>query len=220
MEVAKGPSLREQVERAISSRIVSGEYAPRTVLTVPTLAVDFGISATPVREAMLTLARRGFLDPVRNKGFRVTDVSPDELRHLAETRALLEAPPMRTLAGTLAGDVLAELAVTADEIVTAARERRLQDYLELDTRFHLRILGCTGNPYLVSVVRDLRQRTRLTGLAALADAGTLEESSLEHAELVRLLAAGDGEAAEELMRRHTGHVAGVWSGRADATARA
>lgn len=205
-------SLREQVERSLSSRIVSGEIAPGTVLTVPTLAPEYDVSATPVREAMLNLARRDFLRPIRNRGFQVTDVSVDELRHLGQVRVLLEAPPMRDVAGHVPPHVREKLERLADEIVAAGAEHRFQDYLESDTEFHLTVLELTGNPILVSIVRDLRQRTRLTGLVQLADSGGLRASSLEHAELVRLLVAGDGEGAERLMRRHVGHVAGIWSG--------
>lgn len=212
MRVLEVQSLREQIERTLSSRIVAGEFAPGTVLTVPTLATEFGVSATPVREAMLNLARRGFLSPIRNRGFRVTEVSEDELRELGEVRVLLEAPPMRVIAGTLTETVVAELEVLAERIVQAGREGRFEDYLEADTAFHLALLERAGNRHLVQLVRELRQQTRLVGLVNLAESDALVASSLEHAELVRLLVAGDGEAAEELMRRHIGHVAGLWSG--------
>ncbi|MDR2323611.1 MAG: GntR family transcriptional regulator [Microbacterium sp.] len=206
-------SLREQVERMIAARIVSGETPPGDVLTVPTLAGDFGVSATPVREAMLNLARRGFLRPIRNRGFQVTEVSADELQQLTEVRLLLEAPPMRRVAGAIEAALEKELRELADRIVAAARSRRFEEYLEADTAFHLRVLAVTGNQKLVDTVRELRQQTRLVGLVRLADADALVPTALEHAELVDLLAAGDGEGAEALMRRHLGHVGGVWSGR-------
>lgn len=205
-------SLREQVERMIAARIVSGETPPGEVLTVPTLAGDFGVSATPVREAMLNLARRGFLRPIRNRGFQVTEVSADELHQLTEVRLLLEAPPMRWVAGAVDGALAKELRELADRIVAAGRARRFEEYLEADTAFHLRVLAVTGNQKLVDTVRELRQQTRLVGLVRLADADALVPTALEHAELVDLLVAGDGEGAEALMRRHLGHVGGVWSG--------
>lgn len=213
MRLLEVTSLRDQVERTLSSRIVAGEFAPGTVLTVPTLAREFGVSATPVREAMLNLARRGFLSPLRNRGFEVTAVSTEELRELGDIRQLLEAPPMRWLAGKLPEETVERLLELADEIVRAGREGRFEDYLEADTTFHLTLLELTGNRHLVRLVRELRQQTRLTGLVNLADSDELEGSSLEHAELVRLLVAGDGEGAEALMRRHIGHVSGLWSGR-------
>jgi DNA-binding GntR family transcriptional regulator len=210
--LAEVVSLREQVERAMSSRIVAGEYEPGAVLTVPTMAAEFGVSATPVREAMLNLARRGFLAPMRNRGFRVTEVSLGELRQLREVRQLLEVPPMRQLAGHLSDAAAGRLRELAAEIVLAGDEGRFQDYLEADTTFHLTLLELTGNQFLVSLVGELRQQTRLTGLVELAEKGALTESALEHAELVQLLLDGKGDAAADLMRRHIGHVGGIWSG--------
>ncbi|MDQ4213243.1 GntR family transcriptional regulator [Microbacterium capsulatum] len=208
-------SLREQVERTIAARIVSGESLPGEVLTVPTLAGDFGVSATPVREAMLNLARRGFLQPIRNRGFQVTEVSADELRQLSDVRILLEAPPMRIVAGNVGPELEQELRALAARIMQAAQEGRFEEYLESDTAFHLRILEATGNAKLVDVVRELRQQTRLVGLVHLAETDALMPSAREHGELVDLLVAGDGPGAEALMRRHIGHVGGLWSGLAE-----
>ena len=201
-------SLREQVEEALSSQIITGEIQPGAVLTAPSL----GVSATPVREALLTLQRRGFLEPIRNKGFRVTDVSLDELRQLAEVRLLLECPPMREIAGRIPSAAQTELREIAEEIVAAGAEGRLQDYLAADTRFHLLLIELVGNDHLTRLVRELRQQTRLGGLATLAESEVLVESSKEHARLLDLLASGDGEGAEALMRTHIGHVPGIWSG--------
>lgn len=210
--LASAESLRAQIEGQLASRIISGEFAPGHVLTVPTLAVDFGVSATPVREAILNLARRGFLSPIRNRGFVVTEVSPDELRELSDVRLLLEPPTMQLVAGTLDDQTEAELRTLADRIVEAGQQGRFDEYLTADTAFHLRILECTGNRKLVEVVSELRQQTRLVGLAHLAETDTLMSTALEHAELVDLLVAGDGTGAEALMRRHIGHVGGIWSG--------
>ncbi|MFF4607591.1 GntR family transcriptional regulator, partial [Streptomyces sp. NPDC001339] len=60
--------LRDQVSHALRAALISGELRPGVVYSAPTLAGDFGISATPVREAMLDLAREGLVEPVRNKG--------------------------------------------------------------------------------------------------------------------------------------------------------
>ncbi len=205
-------SLREQVEEALASQIVTGEIEPGEVLTAPTLATQFGVSATPVREALLTLQRRGFLEPIRNKGFRVTEVSQEELREIAQVRLLLECPPMREIAGGIPEALEAELRDLADEIVASGAEGRLQDYLAADTRFHLLLIELVGNQHLTRLVRELRQQTRLGGLVSLAESEVLVESSKEHARLLDLLAAGDGAGAEALMRQHIGHVPGIWSG--------
>ena len=99
-------NLRAHVEQALSAAIITGELAPGTLLTVPTLATQFEVSATPVREAVLDLESRGFVESVRNKGFRVTEVSPESLRQIAEVRQLLEPPAMEQLARNFPADEL------------------------------------------------------------------------------------------------------------------
>ncbi|MCM4084613.1 GntR family transcriptional regulator [Paractinoplanes hotanensis] len=208
-------SFRQHVEDAVAAAIVSGEFAPGTMLTAPTLAARFDVSATPVREALLNLEKRGFVEIARNKGFRVTQVSEHDLTEIVQIRQWLEAPPMRLLAGALTPPDLSRLRAEAEAIVVSAAAYDLPTYLTADTTFHLHLLSLTGNDRLVTLVGDLRQQTRLVGLATMLGSPELAESSAEHLTLLDLLEAGDGAAAEELMRRHLGHVTGWWSGRAE-----
>ncbi|MFD3482241.1 MULTISPECIES: GntR family transcriptional regulator [unclassified Streptomyces] len=211
-----GSSLRERVEEAIAAAIVSGQMPAGEVFSAPTLAARFGVSATPVREAMLNLAKRGMVDIVRNKGFRVTAVSEDELRAIVDVRQLLEAPAVGRLAGKLHEADLAHLRGLAEEIVRGARDADLAHYLQADTTFHLTVLKLAGNPRLHDIVADLRAQTRLTGLADLVATEELQASAREHLDLLDLLEAGAAEECERLMVRHIGHVLGWWAGHTEA----
>src|SRR3954470_11176919 len=75
-------SLREQVSHALRAALIAGELRPGVVYSAPVLAAGFGVSATPVREAMLDLAKEGLVEVVRNKGFRVTELSDRDLDEL------------------------------------------------------------------------------------------------------------------------------------------
>ena len=205
-------NLRAYVERALSAAIVTGELAPGTLLTVPTLAAQFAVSATPVREAVLDLESRGFVESVRNKGFRVTEVSAESLRQIAEVRQLLEPPAMEQLARTFPTEAEPGLRTLAGTIVSGARTGELVGYLQADSEFHLQLAGLLGNPVLVEVIAALRSRARLVGIAAMVQSGRLAESAAEHHELLDHLTAGDGPAARALMHRHIGHTIGWWAG--------
>jgi DNA-binding GntR family transcriptional regulator len=211
-------SLRDTVEQSLLAAIASGEIAPGSVVSVPTLAVRFGVSATPVREAMLNLAKLGFVEPLRNKGFRVTDVSEEDLRELVQVRRWLEAPAMRIVAEKLAGQSVARYSALADKITAAAARSDFIEYLAADAEFHLALLDLADNRRLVNMVTDLRRQTRLVGLASLGQSVELKVSSDEHHALLELLAAGRGGEAEQLMHIHIGHVTGWWAGRAEADA--
>lgn len=204
--------LRDQVAHVLRSAISSGELAPGTVHSAPVLAAGLGVSATPVRDAMLTLAREGLVEPVRNKGFRITEVSDRDLDEFLELRELIEVPTIVRVTRSASADQLEAMRPVAQEIVDAARRHDLVGYLDADRRFHLRLLGLTGNERLVEVVGDLRKRSRLFGLAELDRTGKLIASAEEHLELLDLMIAGDAAGAERCARRHLGHVRSLWAG--------
>ncbi|MCX2968598.1 MULTISPECIES: GntR family transcriptional regulator [Streptomyces] len=209
--------LRDQVANALRAALIAGELQPGVIYSAPTLATEYGVSATPVREAMLDLAREGLVEPVRNKGFRVTALSERDLDEFTEIRALIEIPTVGRVARAATREQLEALRPIAEEIVAAARAGDLIGYLEADRRFHLDLLALAGNSRLVETVGDLRKRSRLYGLTELAEAGALVASAQEHAELLDLVLAGDAEAAEEHMRHHLAHVRSLWAARGQQT---
>ncbi|MBB5933316.1 GntR family transcriptional regulator [Streptomyces zagrosensis] len=209
--------LRDQVANALRAAMIAGELRTGTVYSAPTLAAELGVSATPVREAMLALAREGLVEPVRNKGFRITELSDRDLDEYSEIRELIEVPIIGRVTRTVCVEDLESMRPVAQEIVAAADRHDLIGYLEADRRFHLQLVGLAGNARLVEVVGDLRNRARLFGLARLDGNGELVASAGEHLELLDLMIAGDAEGAQECMRRHLGHVRSLWSSRPKAT---
>ena len=205
-------NLREEITQTLRAAVISGELRPGVVYSAPSLAAQFGVSATPVREAMLDLAGEGLVDVVRNKGFRVTDLSDTDLDELSELRALIEVPTVRRIAEVgVPPEVLAALRPLAAEIESAAARGDLIAHVAADMEFHLRLLALAGNGHLVETVRSLRARSRIYGLRSLADRDALVPSAHEHAELLDLLAARDAAGAERLMRRHIAHVRTIWA---------
>jgi len=205
-------NLREEITKNLRAAVISGELRPGVVYSAPSLAAQFGVSATPVREAMLDLAKEGLIDAVRNKGFRVTEVSEKDLDDLSELRALIEVPTVRRIAEAGADPrVIDELRPLAAAIEEAATNHDLITHVVVDMEFHLRLLSLVGNPHLVETVRALRARSRIYGLRTLAERDELVPSSREHAELLDLITARDADAAEQLMRRHIRHVRGIWA---------
>ena len=205
------PSYRERVADALRAALIAGELRPGEVYSAPALATRFGVSATPVREAMLDLAKEGLIDTVPNKGFRVTAVSDHQLDEYTHIRALIEIPTTAGLAVTADPVALEALRPVAEEIVTAAAAGDLIAYIEADQRFHLGLLALAGNGHLVEVVRNLRQRARLYGLTVLVEQGRLDASAEEHLELLDALLTRDPEAVRAVMTRHLGHVRGLWA---------
>jgi DNA-binding GntR family transcriptional regulator len=208
-------TLREQVTGALRAAVVSGEMHPGVLYSVPSLAAQFHVSATPVREAMLDLTKEGLVESVRNKGFRVTEVTDQQLDEITELRALIEVPTVARLAETIEPAQVAKLRPLAEQICRTAGAGDLIGYVEADRQFHLALLDLNGNRRLVDVVNELRGHTRLYGLSKLVREHRLIRSAEEHLEILDALQAHDRERCEEIMRRHIRHVRGLWAPRGE-----
>ncbi|WP_411158330.1 GntR family transcriptional regulator [Streptomyces sp. CBMA29] len=201
-------SVRDQVLGALRHALVSGELPPGTVHSAPALAGRYGVSATPIREAMQLLAREGAVEVLPNRGFRITERSARDLAELAEIRALLEVPVVLGLARSVTADQWEALRPLAEATVTAAALGDRAAYAESDRAFHRAMLGLSGNLQLVSVADELHRRAQwpLSGLRPAhtgrsGPAGLLADAT-EHGVLLDALAAGDVETVEALVREH------------------
>lgn len=204
-------SLRERVGHALRAAIVAGEMEPGMVYSAPSLGERFGVSATPVREAMLDLVREGLVTTVRNKGFRVREISDADLDAITQIRLLLEPPMVRLATPLIPEEDLPALEGLAEAIVDRARAGDLVGYTEADRVFHLALLDYAGNPRCTEIVSELRAQTRLYGLARLRRQGTLIDAAREHLEIVESLRARDPAAVERLMAAHISQTRGSWA---------
>ncbi|MCF2526843.1 GntR family transcriptional regulator [Yinghuangia soli] len=195
-------SLREQVARAIRAALVAGEMRPGVVYSAPGLATRFGVSATPVREALLDLAKDGLVEPVRNKGFRVCALSARDADEIHRLRRLLEVPTVADLARDGCADALPMLRGLADDIVAAAKRGDPLEYVAADQRFHTCLLELAGNARLLRIVVELRSQARLYRLRTLLERGEVGQAADEHHELLDHIEARDPAAAARLMERH------------------
>ncbi|MEV3921643.1 GntR family transcriptional regulator [Actinomadura coerulea] len=206
-------SVRVQIAHALRASIVSGGMRSGVVYSAPAIAERFGVSPTPVREAMIDLAREGLVEVVRNKGFRVPELSDHELDEITDVRSLIEIPVAVGLARAGMAAQVRALRPLAEAIVAAAERRDVVAYIDADHRFHLALLGLGGNDQLVRLVSELRYKSRLYGVPRLAERGELEPSAREHEDLIEAVANGDAQGTEALMRHHLRHVRGIWADR-------
>jgi DNA-binding GntR family transcriptional regulator len=208
-------SVREQVHRLLRAQIASGILQPGGIYSAVALAETLGVSATPIREAMIDLAHSGLVEPVRNRGFRILTVSDEDLDEIVELRLMLEVPPLATIVAKATDEELAALEPFLEPILESARQGDLPTFVLNDSIFHLELLKLAGNKRLVHLVSELRDQTRLLGLRRLGEAGELEQNALEHSELLKAIQARDVELATTLLARHIRHARGIWAGRAE-----
>ncbi|MFG1400229.1 GntR family transcriptional regulator [Roseixanthobacter pseudopolyaromaticivorans] len=194
-------NLREQVVEQVRAEIISGQSAPGTMYSVPSLAASLGVSTTPVREALLELARIGLIEPMRNRGFKVMEPTLTELRNLFDLREVLEVHAARIIARDPARDLFG-LRPLADEIARAVEKEDVRFYLEADRRFHRAFTDAAGNALLTETVMGLRDKMRLYGIASRTGHERQAESVAEHFLLLDLAGAGDVEGVANLLQRH------------------
>ncbi|MEU7155941.1 GntR family transcriptional regulator [Streptomyces chrestomyceticus] len=196
-------SVRGQVLAALREALISGELRPGEVYSAPALAVRYGVSATPVREAMQTLAGEGAVEVAPNRGFRVAERTHRDLAELAEVRAMLEIPALLRLARALPAERWEELRPLAAAGVAAAARGDRAGYAEADHAFHHALLALTGNRQLLQVADDLHRRTQWP-----APGGTpprtadLLAAASEHTALLDALMAREYAIVERIAREH------------------
>ncbi|MFF3748849.1 FCD domain-containing protein [Streptomyces sp. NPDC002018] len=196
-------SVRGQILTALRSALVRGELVPGEVYSAPALGERFGVSATPVREAMQQLTREGAVEVVPNRGFRVTERGARELAELAELRALIEVPVMLRLARTVPAERWTELRPLAEATATAAAVGDRAAYADSDRAFHRALLSLCGNEQLVMVADDLHRRSQWPLVTAPAvRRADLVADAAEHSALLDALEARDLTVIQALVREH------------------
>ncbi|GAA0615066.1 GntR family transcriptional regulator [Streptomyces crystallinus] len=196
-------SVRGQILEALRAALVDGELVPGEVYSAVVLGERFGVSATPVREAMQRLASEGAVEVVPNRGFRVTERSPRELAELAEVRALIEVPVMLRLARSVPAARWAELRPLAEATTQAAAVGDRAGYAESDRAFHRAVLALAGNEQLLQVAEDLHRRSQWPLSAApVARRAELVADAAEHHALLDALSARDLTVVQSLVREH------------------
>ncbi|MCX4696254.1 GntR family transcriptional regulator [Streptomyces sp. NBC_01408] len=196
-------SVRGQILDALRAALLEGELAPGEIYSGPGLGERFGVSATPVREAMQQLALEGAVECLPNRGFRVLSRTPRDAAGLAEVRALLEVPVMLRLAGAVPAATWEALRPMAAATAEAAEAGDLAGYGDADRAFHRAVLAPAGNDQLVQVSEALHRRAQwpLPGAPRVRRSDLVADAA-EHGALLDALVARDLAVVESLVREH------------------
>ncbi len=208
-------SLRDQALRVIRARIISGAMRPGQLYALGATASELGVSVTPVREAVLELAREHLVELARNRGFRVREMTEHELNEIVEFRKIIEVGAVRLVAERKLLDRandLQELAMATEKYAAAGD---WVGFLDSDRDFHMGIMARLGNERLKQAVSSLRDQSRLYGLDVAAGTESLLQSTHEHASLLNAIVTGSADEAAAIMDRHLRHARGIWAGKAE-----
>lgn len=211
-------SLRDQALRVIRARIISGAMRPGELYALGATASELGVSVTPVREAVLELARERLVDLARNRGFRVREISDQELNEIVEFRKIVEVGAVRLVAERNLLEQASGLQDLAKATEKFAAAGDWVGFLDSDRDFHMGIMGHLQNDRLLQVAGSLRDQSRLYGLDYVAGTESLIRSTHEHTALLDAIVAGQADEAATIMDRHLQHARGLWAGKAESAA--
>ena len=192
-------TLATRALQELRTAIIDGRLAPGERFSVAQLAELFGVSRTPVREALLQLERQGVVRFERNRGVRVLETSAHDVQEVFELRLLLEVPATRRACRRLRDD---ELEALERELAGMAEAADEAPFMAHDVRFHEILLAAAGNRRLVAAVRSLRDHVRFQVGSTVGRSGDLEAILAEHRVIRAALRERDADAAAEAMRAH------------------
>jgi len=198
-------TLSVQLVGQLRQMIFDGELEPGVRLQEEELSRRFGVSRTPLREALKLLTSEGLITIEPNRGATVTRLSVDELAEMFPVMGVLEG-----LAGELAAvhgsnDDLAELRVLHDEIVQRYGEKDLKSYFAANQRFHERLLRAAHNDTLANHYHLLAGRVRRARYRANLSTERWAQSVAEHEQIMQALETRDGALLSGLLRAHIDH---------------
>ncbi|WP_265502593.1 FCD domain-containing protein [Paracoccus beibuensis] len=195
-------SRTAKIEQALEHLILAGELAPGERLIETDLSRRFGTSRGPLREAMQTLAAKGLVETVRNRGVIVRSVSAREAMELYDVRAAVFGLAGRLLTDRLNDIMLETMYGFVHDMEALAKARSFDDYYRKNLAFHDYLITSTGNQILAAEYRSFVNKLHLCRAKTLVQAGGLAVSNREHAEMVDAVASGDKIRAQEAFFRH------------------
>jgi len=193
-------ALYEEVAEQLRQRIFRRELEPGSWIDEVKLAEQYGISRTPLREALKVLAAEGLVTMKVRRGAYVTEVSEHDLRDVYHLLSLLESDAAGVAAGRITDDQVRELQHLHEEMEGAAADT--ERFLALNERFHMRLLEIAGNRWRNQMVADLRKVMKLNRHNSLLKSGRVQESIREHRAIMRALARRDALASAQKMQLH------------------
>ena len=197
-------ALYEEVAELLRQRIFNRELQPGSWIDELKLAEEYGISRTPLREALKVLAAEGLVTMKVRRGAYVTEVSEKDLADVYHLLSLLESDAVGVVAERASPAQLAELDALHAELEAAAAPGKVDraHFFAINERFHMRILAMADNRWRDQMVADLRKVMKLNRHNSLLKAGRVKESLAEHRGIMEAIEKRKPAEAVKRMQEH------------------
>ena len=197
-------ALYEEVAELLRQRIFSRELEPGSWIDELKLAEEYGISRTPLREALKVLAAEGLVTMKVRRGAYVTEVSEKDLADVYHLLSLLESDAAGVVAERASDAELAELDALHAELEAAAAPGQVdrENFFAINERFHMRLLAIADNRWRDQMVADLRKVMKLNRHNSLLKSGRIGESLKEHRAIMAAIKSRNAGDAMARMQQH------------------
>ncbi|MFA7433908.1 MAG: GntR family transcriptional regulator [Gemmobacter sp.] len=195
-------SLHDALLEPMREMIVTGELAPGGRINEPALCDRFGVSRTPLREALKVLASEGLVDLLPNRGAQVSPLRPGEIAETFPVIAALEALAGEAACAHATAAEIVEIAALHTEMVACHAAGDLPEYFRLNQRIHEAIMAAARNGVLAATHRALSLRIRRARYAANLSPDRWAQAVGEHGAILAALQARDGARLGALLRAH------------------
>ena len=198
-------TFKDKAYTALRNLIVSSDvYRSRTDIRLDErqLAQDFGISRTPVREAMVQLEREGFVRSVPRRGVYVVRKTKGEVIELIQAWAALESMAARLITQSATDADIAGLGRMFATFEGDKLHAKLDEYSEVNIAFHQAIIELSGNQVLIRLAENLFTHMRMIRGSTIGEDDRVDRSIRDHMNIIQALEARDTQRAEELVRQH------------------
>ena len=197
-------ALYQEVAELLRQRIFSRELEPGSWIDELKIADAYGISRTPLREALKVLAAEGLVTMKVRRGAYVTEVSEQDLSDVYHLLSLLESDAAGVVASKATDGELAELQALHNELEAAALPGKAdtERFFEINEQFHMRLLAIANNRWRDQMVADLRKVMKLNRHNSLLKSGRIEASLAEHRAIMAGLLAHDPLTTTACMTQH------------------
>jgi DNA-binding GntR family transcriptional regulator len=200
-----GPSFKHQAYAALKDAIVSMDiYRSRAEVRLDErqLAQEFGISRTPVREAMAQLEREGFVRAVPRRGIYVARKTKREVIEMITAWAALESMAARLITLEAGSDEIKTLRAMFAKFENGEIHARLDEYSEVNIEFHQTIIRMSHNDVLIRLAENLFAHMRMIRMKTIGEQDRADRSIRDHLNIIEALETRDTERAEHLVRDH------------------
>lgn len=201
---APAEALSEFAHKAMMGMLLSGELAPNELVTERQIALQLGISRTPLREAVRRLEGQRLLERQKSGALVVRALPVEEYMHILNVRRLVEGEAARLAAGRVPRAELEKLKERIAQALELPEDATTPDFDASDRDLHSLIAAASGNPVLQQVIEDLKTRTSMFRFGRLPS--RRKAVCAEHIEIIEALISGDSQRAQKAMQEHVDQV--------------